>query len=811
MRSPLILVFSATVGAAFSSWRTEPVSYRTGGPKVAAATPELHQAPEPDTGESPPEAILTPPPDAEKAIPTDMVRVPNPAFPAPPTPDKPVETAPGRRFTAADFTPHFANGALAEAKAAFDRGDFGRAKKLLNGTSALSARYLRALSAMRAEDWSDAAPEMRDLADAYPPLRDRCLFHGATAYEKLKKLDESARLFAGVPPDSRLFSEARLGLSRVLRASGDKVKAGEALAPLAALPAQSWGRDLGAEALLILADLAKERKAANDERDALIRLWSRHPLSDEAKEAEKRLKKTPLPLEASVTRAESLIDANRNKQGLSVLEPLMPQLKLGEPLGCRGHFLRGKGLRKERRHTEAIAVLSPMVEKCTDPALRPRALYVLGSSRSIVDTANGAETYEELAGKFPDQSLADDALFFAADLYEKNGHKSRALERLAQIVRQYPQGDFAAEALFKTFWIHRDAKDTAKALAALEELEKKFAKDSYELERSLYWRARVLEETSDKARAVSLYERLTVEHPTGYYGLISRERLRALDEGRAKAALRKLVFTSDASPWPLESGTLDRDPHFHTAVELLRLGFPEAVSSELLAVNRTNQPQQAIRLIVQILAMAGDSRSAHGIARVSLRQSLSGRIESSTRPVWEVAYPNAFRELIERHCKAASVDPDLLQALMREESALDPQALSWAGALGLTQLMLPTAKSVARSLKLNVRRITQTSLLQPDLNIRLGATYLGSLLKQFNGNTAYALAGYNAGSGAVRRWREAYPSAELDEWVEQIPIAETRGYVKRVLRTYNTYQLLYGRTTETGGDVSAAPKLSSKR
>jgi soluble lytic murein transglycosylase len=135
------------------------------------------------------------------------------------------------------------------------------------------------------------------------------------------------------------------------------------------------------------------------------------------------------------------------------------------------------------------------------------------------------------------------------------------------------------------------------------------------------------------------------------------------------------------------------------------------------------------------------------------------------------------------------VDPDLLQALMREESALDPKVISWAGAIGLTQLMLPTARAVAH--QLHLRRPTMSALQDPALNLKLGAAYLGRLLARFDGNPFYALASYNAGPGAVNAWREAHPGIEVDEWVEEIPIAETRGYVKRVLRSYNTYHLLY--------------------
>src|SRR5205823_2729537 len=171
--------------------------------------------------------------------------------------------------------------------------------------------------------------------------------------------------------------------------------------------------------------------------------------------------------------------------------------------------------------------------------------------------------------------------------------------------------------------------------------------------------------------------------------------------------------------------------------------------------------------------MTGDQRAAHAVARVYLRRDLSGRITAENRLVWEVAYPNAFRDPIERHCKSANVEPDLLQALMREESALDPRALSWAGAIGLTQLMPSTGAMIAAQLKLKTPSTRE--LLDPDLNIRLGATYLGNLVKRFGGVKQYALAGYNAGETAVARWRKD-SAGEVDEWVENIPISETRGY-----------------------------------
>jgi soluble lytic murein transglycosylase len=92
--------------------------------------------------------------------------------------------------------------------------------------------------------------------------------------------------------------------------------------------------------------------------------------------------------------------------------------------------------------------------------------------------------------------------------------------------------------------------------------------------------------------------------------------------------------------------------------------------------------------------------------------------------------------------------------------------------------------------------------MQASLNIRIGSRYLGTLIKQFDGSVALALAAYNAGGGAVNYWLSSRGALDLDEFVEEIPVEETRGYVKRVLRSYATYRLLYGAPEE-----AAAPGL----
>jgi soluble lytic murein transglycosylase len=188
------------------------------------------------------------------------------------------------------------------------------------------------------------------------------------------------------------------------------------------------------------------------------------------------------------------------------------------------------------------------------------------------------------------------------------------------------------------------------------------------------------------------------------------------------------------------------------------------------------------------------------LLRVEARAVLRRPPEGSGRAIWALAYPPAYGGYVTQYTAASNVPPSLLMALMREESALDPGAVSASGAIGLTQLMLPTAQQVARRLKLT--KPDRLALTDPEISIRIGAAYLGQLLRLYGGAPAQALAAYNAGEGAVGRWRAGGRDADLDEWIEEIPFEETRGYVKRVLRSDASYRLLSGRD---GSAAAARP------
>lgn len=149
--------------------------------------------------------------------------------------------------------------------------------------------------------------------------------------------------------------------------------------------------------------------------------------------------------------------------------------------------------------------------------------------------------------------------------------------------------------------------------------------------------------------------------------------------------------------------------------------------------------------------------------------------------LWEdlgLRFPVAHRKRVEQSAREKKLDSAWVFAVIRQESTFIQDAQSPAGALGLMQLMPRTARSTARKLKMSAP--SQSKILQPDINIRLGSAYLRTVLDELGQNKVLATAAYNAGPSRVRSWLPKKP-VPADLWVATVPFNETRGYLERVL------------------------------
>jgi soluble lytic murein transglycosylase len=153
----------------------------------------------------------------------------------------------------------------------------------------------------------------------------------------------------------------------------------------------------------------------------------------------------------------------------------------------------------------------------------------------------------------------------------------------------------------------------------------------------------------------------------------------------------------------------------------------------------------------------------------------------ATEPVWfeRLRYPLRYDEYVVGHAANYHLEPQLLAAVIYQESKFDADARSSSGAVGLMQLLPETGQGIAD--RTGGEEWRPEDLLNPELNIRYGSWYLRHLLDKY-GDEELALAAYNAGQTNVDRWREQGVG---------IQFSETRHYVDRVLELKETYAQAY--------------------
>jgi hypothetical protein len=241
----------------------------------------------------------------------------------------------------------------------------------------------------------------------------------------------------------------------------------------------------------------------------------------------------------------------------------------------------------------------------------------------------------------------------------------------------------------------------------------------------------------------------------------------------ARAAdLVKLDLFEDAADEIGETYLAYRDargtPRFRSGVDAVLTG---AVPARHLALGTLRRDRLALGPIARgELASISDLLGDPGV---------SLRLRDEHREV----RPRAYAGAVEAAAAKYGVDPNLLFAVMRVESIYHRQIVSYAGAVGLMQIMPRTGMLISR--ELGVEDFDVLDLLDPRTNLEFAAWYLGSLIKRFDGRLPLAIASYNGGPHNVRLWMSGYPKQmPLDAFLERIPFDQTHRYVRRVRTHY---------------------------
>jgi soluble lytic murein transglycosylase-like protein len=286
-----------------------------------------------------------------------------------------------------------------------------------------------------------------------------------------------------------------------------------------------------------------------------------------------------------------------------------------------------------------------------------------------------------------------------------------------------------------------------------------------------------------KSKANDIFEKIFNKNKYSYYGFLAA---RELNESIPIPKLEARNFSDGGKKPKCEEG----DP-LATAKELDFLEIQGLVERELLSIVELPATEFDWDTVYQlalknnswyIVNLLGRGRLKH------LLQNNDDEEENNYLTSWEASYPKAHSKWVNGFASASNMEPLLIWAVMREESAFKPTIISTAGAIGLMQLMPKTAKRMMNDKEFQVIYLTY-----PRYNIEAGVRYLTFLSQRYKYIFHLVAAGYNAGEEAVDRWisNEDLDRINITEFVEEIPYKETQDYVRKVMKSYWIYEMLY--------------------
>ena len=409
-----------------------------------------------------------------------------------------------------------------------------------------------------------------------------------------------------------------------------------------------------------------------------------------------------------------------------------------------------------------------------------QALVYLAS----ISSGDEAVVYLEKAiAKFPEN--APEAYLSKAIVHERFDKREAARDSRDKLLKKYSNSPSAAEYRWKK----------ARALAAngkkkdAWEMMQPVVKSNQELEfgaKALYLTGKWAESIDRKSAAKTTWQQVIKLYPQSYWAWRSAVMLN-WDVGNFQQ-VRSLTPALDLSksyrPLPIGSPALQ---------ELYLLG--QHHDAWLLLLSEIEHPQQ----------ISVNEQFSEGVLRLELGQYSQGMQEiwdltkretpqeisawrtlRQTETYWHSLFPFPYEAEILKYAQQEEINPLLSISVMRKESTFNPTIDSVVGAVGLMQIVPPTAKWVAEQIGMS-----EYSLTNPEDNIKIGTWYLSHNHHRYQDDSLLAVASYNAGTGNINDWLQRYDLNNRDRFVEQIPFPETKDYVEGVFGNYWNYLRLY--------------------
>ena len=617
------------------------------------------------------------------------------------------------------------------------------------------ARYLLATELIRQKQGKQALTYLRELEKHYPLLRPQILFKIAQAqHQNKQEAGQTLRELIKTYPDHPLTANA---LSLLKERAGYEAELMEKFPyhPITQkIARQRLRQNADFETLMLLAKYSRGANL-NSIRDRLVLEY---------------------PAQLTPESWEIIADGYwRSEEHRKAADAYT----LASPTP-RNLYRAARGFHRNGNLDAARRAYQRLLTEYHDAQEAGQALIYLAS----ISSGDEAIVYLEKAiAKFP--QAAPQAYLAKAIVHERFDKNRAANDSRQKLLQQYGNSAAATEYRWQTA---RQLADNGQIAEAVEWMQPIVKSDrEFDLAaKALYWTGKWATEIDNKNAAKAAFSRVIELYPQSYWAWRSAVKLGwdVGDFGQLRSQFPTLNLTKAYSPLPTGSPALQ---------ELYLLG--QYRDAWLLLQSQIEQPQQPTvneqftEGVLQ-LELGYYSEGMQQIWELSQRETpqelKQWQALRQTQTYWRSLFPFPYQDKILQYSQQEQINPLLVISVMRKESTFDPKINSAVGAVGLMQIVPPTARWVAEQIDLE-----DYSLIDPKDNIQIGSWYLSHNHNRYDDNSLLAVASYNAGTANVNAWMTQYDLNNRDRFVEQIPFPETKDYVEGVFGNYWNYLRLY--------------------
>lgn len=636
--------------------------------------------------------------------------------------------------------------------------------------------------------------------------------------EQQRNHGQNAAAIAGriiaTAPDSAAAAMARLRLPALYAELGDAAATDAAYAQAIATPID----ELTEGELVSLAtrlDTTSRHDLASSIRMHLLTAFPRGRFTEKtygqlAASAESPL--NTLSFEESLAIVRSLVHNDRYDQAFDMLDRIARRFP--EPSNAAYRNERLRALFGSRRYPELIRESAGHALDPPAMLLRARAEWRSGNPEAFL------RGLKQIERQFPSSKEAVEAKVLRAryDVTDVTDYES-AVKNLRSAIDSGALGK-EGENLWSLGWTYVLWGRDSAALATFDEYVKRFPDGDYTTN-SLFWAGKIFDKARRTEERDAKFHALIDAYPYSYFSYRAREIVGDPSLASANTTTASTAGWNAASPNgevpSAEKGLsgdlagaaesrgfaafpdLDaqvatvNDLRLDTVRELEAIDLPRDASLEMKRVAASHPDNLGVQfMLADVYVRGGEPFKANGILQRRFRQFVRHGGTNIPHRFWEILFPLNNWPAIRAEAEKRGVDPYLIASIIRQESGFEPHAVSNAGAVGLMQIMPAEALSIAS--RAGIQGVTRESLFDPATNIAVGVAEYSQKLADMGGQSVLAIASYNAGEEPVGRWLNHTAVEDVDLFVEAIPYAETRLYVKSVTRNRFEYRRIYERT-----------------